>query len=59
MLLMNVNIIKENGGSFGFKKGEIMRIFKEIKWFWQRGKRGWADCDVWGFQDYLTDIIIA
>lgn len=32
---------------------------REIKWFIQRGKRGWADCDVWSFDNYLNKIIIA
>lgn len=32
---------------------------KKIKWFIQRGKRGWADCDAWSFDGYLCDIIIA
>ncbi len=26
----------------------------EIKWFFQRGKRGWADCDLWALDDYLA-----
>lgn len=34
-----------------------MNIFKEIKWFIQRGRRGWADCDVWDFDSYLSAII--
>lgn len=37
----------------------IKHIFQDIKWFCQRGKRGWADCDVWDFNDYLAGIIIA
>uniref|UniRef100_A0A6H2A2Q0 Uncharacterized protein n=1 Tax=viral metagenome TaxID=1070528 RepID=A0A6H2A2Q0_9ZZZZ len=28
-----------------------------IKWFVQRGKRGWADCDVWGMDYYLVKVI--
>jgi hypothetical protein len=32
-------------------------MIKEIKRFIQRGRRGWADCDVWSFDDYLCDII--
>lgn len=35
---------------------KVSRIPKEIKWFWQRGKRGWADCDVWGFFDYHSRV---
>jgi len=30
---------------------------QKIKWFFQRGFRGYADCDVWDFDDYLTDVI--
>jgi predicted N-acyltransferase len=28
-----------------------------IKWFIQRGQRGFADCDVWDFDNYLARII--
>ena len=34
-------------------------IFRKIIWFYQRGRHGWADCDVWNFDYYLADIIIA
>jgi len=30
------------------------RIYKEIKWFIQRGSRGWADRDVWSLDWYLN-----
>ena len=30
---------------------------REVKWFIQRGTRGWADCDTWGLDDYLARII--
>jgi hypothetical protein len=30
---------------------------KEIKWFIQRGRRGYADCDIWEFHTYLSDVI--
>ena len=37
---------------------EEIRLFpRRIKWFIQRGKRGWADCDTWGLDFYLADII--
>lgn len=36
-----------------------MNIFREIKWFFQRGIRGWADCDCWSFDNHLNKIIIA
>lgn len=32
-------------------------IFRETKWFIQRGKRGWSDQDVWGVDWYLSDIL--
>lgn len=31
---------------------------QRLKWFIQRGRRGYADCDVWNFNDYLADVII-
>jgi hypothetical protein len=30
---------------------------REIKWFYQRGKRGWADCDTWGLDSHLSRVI--
>lgn len=35
-----------------------MDTYRNIKWFIQRGKRGYSDCDVWGFNEYLTEVII-
>ena len=35
----------------------IRLVPREIKWFYQRGKRGWADCDIWGFDCYISRII--
>jgi len=32
--------------------------YLNIKWFIQRGKRGYADCDVWNFDYYLSDVIV-
>ena len=31
---------------------------REIYWFFQRGWRGYADCDTWAFDDYLCRVII-
>jgi hypothetical protein len=31
---------------------------REVKWFFQRAKRGYADSDVWGFDYYLTKVIL-
>jgi len=35
----------------------MVRLFKKIKWFIQRGKRGWADCDTWNFDTYIAGVI--
>ncbi len=32
--------------------------YRNIKWFFQRGKRGYSDSDVWGLQHYLSDVMI-
>lgn len=32
--------------------------WREAKYFWQRGTRGWADCDVWSMDGHLCDIIV-
>ena len=36
---------------------KVKDFFREIKWFIQRGKRGYADCDVWDFDSYLSRVI--
>jgi hypothetical protein len=36
---------------------KIAMIPKEIKWFCQRGRRGYSDCDVWSFDWYLAEVI--
>lgn len=28
--------------------------YRNIKWFCQRGARGWADCDIWSLDAYLA-----
>ena len=32
-------------------------LYKEVRAFIQRGCRGYADCDVWGFDGYLSRVI--
>jgi len=32
-------------------------IYLSIKWFIQRGRRGYADCDVWSLDYYLSNVI--
>ena len=40
-------------------KIEKIRYFpKEVKWFVQRGKRGYADSDVWDFDCYLSKVVL-
>jgi hypothetical protein len=34
-----------------------MNIIKQIRYFIQRGKRGYSDCDLWGFDCYLSSVI--
>lgn len=33
-------------------------MLKEIKWFIQRGMRGYADCDVWDFDEYIARVLV-
>jgi len=32
-------------------------IYERIKWFIQRGKKGYSDRDVWSFDMYLAEVI--
>ena len=34
-----------------------MILVRKIKWFIQRGRRGYADCDVWRLSDYLCVVM--
>jgi len=34
-----------------------LRKLRPIKWFIQRGRRGWADCDVWWLHSHLERIL--
>lgn len=36
---------------------DIIQKYREVKWFFQRGKRGYADCDVWSLDWYLASWI--
>ena len=36
---------------------DVPNFFRKIKWFIQRGRRGYADSDCWGVDYYLIDII--
>lgn len=56
--------LKEEG-VFGYNYWYLMlhpwKIFywgyRYSYWFFQRGRRGWADCDAWGMDYYLSRII--
>ena len=37
---------------------DIKYKYLNVKWFIQRGKRGYADCDVWDISSYLTSITL-
>jgi len=36
---------------------DLKYLPKEVKYFWQRGRRGWSDRDSWNFDTYLARII--
>lgn len=33
--------------------GNRISFFKNMKWFFQRGRRGYSDCDTWSLDSYL------
>jgi len=35
----------------------LFNLWQDIRAFVQRGRRGYADCDVWNFDDYLSEVI--
>jgi len=35
-----------------------MNVPREIKWFFQRGVRGYAECDVWDLDSHITNILV-
>lgn len=38
-------------------RNKIRRFPRRVRWFIQRGRRGWSDEDAWGIYYYLGDII--
>ncbi len=42
---------------YRFWNNKVLCIHKEINWFFQRGRRGYSDCDVWEFHSYLSKVI--
>lgn len=42
----------------GYWYGELVKSpIREVKWFIQRGRRGWADKDAWDMHRYLSSVI--
>jgi hypothetical protein len=33
-------------------------LYRDIRAFIQRGKRGWSNRDVWGLGDYISDVLV-
>lgn len=57
---MNNNILKYGWCSWRYPRywwKNIKMIPRHIKWAWQRITRGYADCDVWGMNNWLLDVI--
>jgi len=59
--------VKDRTGFFGYNnfyywlknKIDNIRLFpREVKWKIQRMNRGFSDLDCWGFDYYLTDVIL-
>lgn len=36
----------------------VSNIPSEIKYFIQRGRRGWADCDHWNANNYMSNVLL-
>lgn len=32
---------------------------QELKWFKQRGERGWSDCDCWSIDSYISGVLLS
>lgn len=43
---------------FKAKIRDIRYFPREVKWYFQRANRGYADSDVWGFDYYLIKVIL-
>ena len=42
---------------FHYGWGSPRQVYREILWLFQRGRRGWADCDTWNLDDYLSRML--
>lgn len=36
----------------------VRHYLRQLRWYWQRATRGWADCDVWNMSSSLCAIIV-
>lgn len=37
---------------------KLASLPQEVVWFYQRGRRGWADCDSWSIDTYIAPIFV-
>lgn len=57
---MSLNLFKDYYASMRYPSNWVANIktfFRTCKWAYQRVKRGYADIDTWGFDDYLTEVM--
>ena len=57
---MSLNVLKGYYAPMRYPSNWIANIkmfFKTWRWAYQRAKRGYADIDVWNFDDYLTQVM--
>jgi hypothetical protein len=58
----NLNVFKHDWLYWRYPRNwgkNIVDFFRRIKWAWQRATRGYCDLDVWNFDVYHTNLIIA
>ena len=58
----NLNVFKHSWLYWRYPRNwgkNIVDFFRRIKWAWQRATRGYCDLDVWNFNVYHTNLIIA
>jgi len=48
-------IWKKASMQWRWKVAQPLRRFpREVRWFIQRGRRGWSDCDLWGMDGHIA-----
>jgi hypothetical protein len=50
---------RELFGTYGFVQQNLhpRRVMNKGVWTWQRAHRGWADCDTWSVDTYVTKVV--